>query len=184
VQQVRRDEAARGFLQVIANRLPIMQAGSGKATGTQCINETKIHTEKMKAIEFHLPIVPPKATSQTKRLLIIKGKPMFFHKKEHQIAENDLTLLCSKHVPEQPIAGPVMLSVRFVFPWRKSEKKSVVAQGYAPHTSRPDLSNMIKLIEDVLTRLGFWNDDSQIARLDISKHWGNMPGITVTIQES
>jgi Holliday junction resolvase RusA-like endonuclease len=176
VQQVRRDEAARGFLQVIANRLPIMQAGSGKATGTP------IHTEEMKAIEFHLPIVPPKATSQTKRLVIIKGKPMFFHKKEHQIAENDLTLLCSKHVPEQPIAGPVHLGVHFYFPWRKSEKKSVIARCFAWHTSRPDLSNMIKLIEDVLTRLGFWNDDSQIAQLIVTKHWAKTPGIDITIK--
>jgi Holliday junction resolvase RusA-like endonuclease len=136
----------------------------------------------MKTIEFHLPIVPPKATRQTTRLVVVKGKPMFFHKKEHQTAENDLTLLCAEHVPEQPIAGPVHLAVHFSFPWRKSEKKSVIASGCTPHTSRPDLSNMIKLIEDVLTRLGFWNDDSQIAQLLVTKQWTETPGIGITIK--
>jgi Holliday junction resolvase RusA-like endonuclease len=67
-------------------------------------------------ISFHIPIVPPKATSQTKRLVMVAGKPRFFAKKEHQSAENDLTLLCSQHRPESPLVGPVALRVDFVFP--------------------------------------------------------------------
>jgi Holliday junction resolvase RusA-like endonuclease len=135
-------------------------------------------------IAFHLPIVPPKATSQTagKRILVIKGKPMFFKNAKAQSAENDLTLLCSRHAPAKPMEGPLSLSIDFVFPWRASEPKKRIALGRVPHTSKPDCSNLVKTIEDCLTKLGFWQDDSQVADLHVSKAWGSAVGIYVAIR--
>jgi Holliday junction resolvase RusA-like endonuclease len=133
-------------------------------------------------ITFHLPITPPKATSQTKRLVMVGGKPRFFAKKEHQSAENDLTLLCSRFAPAEPLTGPLMLRVDFVFPWRKSETKRRMALGSVPNDSRPDCDNLVKLIADVLTKLRFYNDDGQVADLHVTKAWGDQVGISVTIQ--
>ena len=79
--------------------------------------------------------------------------------------------------------GAVALYVDFVFPWRKSELKRRLALGRVPHTSRPDCSNLIKMIEDVLTKLRFWTDDSCIAQLTISKAWGDRVGISVHIEQ-
>lgn len=137
------------------------------------------------SISFHLPIIPPKATSQGagKRIVIIKNKPMFFKNKKAQSAENDLTLLCSRYVPAKPITEAVILNIDFVFPFRKSEPKRRIALGRVPHTSKPDCSNLVKMIEDVLTELGFWEDDGQVADLRVTKAWGNKVGISVTIQE-
>lgn len=134
-------------------------------------------------IIFHLPIVPPKATSQTKRLVMVGGKPRFFAKKEHQSAENDLMLLCAAHAPPEPLSGPVSLSVDFTFPWRKSEAKKRIALGYLPNGTRPDLDNMVKLIGDVLTKLQFYKDDGQVASLHVSKGWGNRVGIHIQINK-
>lgn len=134
-------------------------------------------------IRFHLPIVPPKATSQTKRLVMVGGKPRFFAKKEHQSAENDLMTLCARHAPESPLQGPLQLSVAFVFPWRKSETKRRIALGNAPNDTRPDCDNLVKLVGDVLTKLRFYGDDGQVADLHVTKAWGDAVGITISIQQ-
>lgn len=134
-------------------------------------------------IAFHLPIVPPKATSQTKRLVMVAGRPRFFAKKEHQSAENDLLLLCSAHAPAAPLAGPVRLRVDFVFPWRKSEPKRRLALVKVPNDTRPDCDNLVKLVGDVLTKLQFYADDGQVADLHVTKSWGDRIGISVSISE-
>jgi Holliday junction resolvase RusA-like endonuclease len=134
-------------------------------------------------ITFHLPIVPPKATSQGagKRIMVVKGKPMFFKNKKAQSAENDLTLLSAPFAPARPLEGPLALKIDFVWPWRASEPKYRIALGRVPHTSKPDCSNIVKQIEDCLTKLGFWKDDGQIADLQVTKGWGDRVGITVRI---
>lgn len=136
-------------------------------------------------IAFHLPITPPKATSQSagKRMAIINGRPMFFKNKKAASAENDYLMLCAPHKPASPISGPVKLEVAFTFPWRKSEPKRRLALGSAPMTTKPDCSNAIKALEDCLTKLGFWHDDGQVADLHITKAWGDQVGINIRISQ-
>jgi Holliday junction resolvase RusA-like endonuclease len=135
----------------------------------------------MNPITFWLPITPPRSTSQGKRVMVIAGRPMFFKKKEHQSAENDLLLLCAPHKPAQQLDGPVRLEIEFTFPWRKSEKKSNLRFPRIPHTTKPDCDNMAKLIGDVLTKLQFYGDDSQVSCLVISKFWGHKVGIGICL---
>ena len=135
-------------------------------------------------IHFHLPIVPSKVTSQTKRLVMVGGKPRFFAKKEHQTAENDLLLLCSAHAPFYPLIGPVILTVKFVFPFKKNETKRRIGMGILPNGARPDCDNLVKIVGDVLTKLQFYKDDGQVFDLRVSKFWGERVGITVTIEEA
>jgi Holliday junction resolvase RusA-like endonuclease len=134
-------------------------------------------------IAFHLPITPPKATSQGagKRMVIVKGKPMFFKNKAAASAEHDYLTLCAPHAPHRPLDGAVALKVDFVFPWRKSEPRKRRALGRVPMTTKPDLSNAIKALEDCLTKLGFWEDDGQVADLHITKAWGDHVGINITL---
>lgn len=133
-------------------------------------------------IKFHLAIVPPKTTSQTKRLVMLRGRgPRFFAKPEHEKAEADLMALCAPHAPPTPLQGPVSLSVAFVFPWRKSESAKTRIAGSKWCDTRPDLDNMVKLLGDVLTRANFYADDGQVAVMSLQKQWGPHPGITVTL---
>jgi Holliday junction resolvase RusA-like endonuclease len=134
-------------------------------------------------IAFHLPIIPPKATSQGagKRMVMVNGKPLFFKNNKIASAEHDFLVLCSPHKPREPIAGPVTLRVDFVWPWRAGEPQWRVALGRVPHTSKPDCSNIIKTIEDCLTKLQFWNDDGQVAELNVTKGWGDKVGIYVAV---
>ena len=132
-------------------------------------------------IDIHLPIVPPKVTSQTKRVRVIAGRPMFFPKKEHQQAEHDLIALIAPYAPACPLDGPVKMRIDFRFPWRKSETRKRRAMVRVPCDVKPDLDNMAKLIGDVLTKLQFYRDDGQVADLRLTKSWGDDVGIRIVV---
>ena len=127
--------------------------------------------------------IPPTATAQHKGVFVVNGRPRFFTKKPVRRAEDFLAALVSMHAPDAPFDVPVALTVRWTFPFRKSERKSVVRAGLdVPHVSRPDLDNLEKGLLDVLTRLNFWTDDSLVADKRTSKRWGAKPGIDVEIR--
>ena len=48
-------------------------------------------------------------------------------------------------------------------------------------TSKPDCDNAVKLLQDVMTKMGFWKDDSQIARLMVKKVLAERPGILIEV---
>jgi Holliday junction resolvase RusA-like endonuclease len=130
-------------------------------------------------ISFNIPMVPPRATSQTKRLVMVAGKPRFFHKKKHATAEGDLLTLCAQYAPSEPMKGPIRLLIAFRFPWRKGETKGRILAGWAWNDKRPDLDNQAKLVCDVLCKLGFFQDDGQIASLVLEKLWSDKVGINI-----
>ena len=72
-----------------------------------------------------------------------------------------------------PLEGPLEARVTFIFEvpksWSKRKKESALEQ-YTPHTSRPDLDNLVKCL-DALNGLAF-KDDSQIASLTADKYYG------------
>lgn len=141
------------------------------------------YTTRAREHEFVIHCIPPKATSQQKGIMMIGGKPRHFKKKNVKQAEDTFLALLAMHRPEQSFDGPISLTVMWRYPWRKSEPKKNKAYGWKPCDTRPDCSNIVKILEDCMTRLNFWTDDSQIAQLHITKAWANDPGITIHIQE-
>lgn len=144
----------------------------------------------MSTIMFHLPIIPPKATSQGagKRMFIPKdkegrvtGRPMFFKNKDAKQAEHDFTVLLQPFRPPAPIDNPIKLEVDIVWPWRATEPNWRRALGRVYHTSKPDCSNWIKQMEDCMTKLRYWNDDGQVCDLHVTKAWGDQVGIFVRV---
>lgn len=124
-------------------------------------------------ISVLLHIVPPTATAQQKGVFVRNGLAHFFTKEKVSDAEAFLSGLLAPYVPAEPMHGPVYLQIRWCYPYRKSERKSVVRAGLEiPHTSRPDLDNLEKNLLDVLTRLRFWDDDSQVFTKSTAKVWG------------
>ena len=62
------------------------------------------------------------------------------------------------------VAGvPVVLDVRFWFPVPKSYMRKRRPVPEAPHTSKPDLDNLLKLVKDALNGVA-WSDDAQVVR--------------------
>ena len=61
-----------------------------------------------------------------------------------------------------PILGPVILDITFFMPIPKSKKKKIKPGD--PHIIKPDISNLIKLYEDVSSGIIF-KDDCQITQI-------------------
>lgn len=100
--------------------------------------------------------------------------------------EETLAALLAKHVPGAPLEGPLALGVRAVFAvpssWSKKKQAQALAGEIRP-TSKPDLSNVIKHVEDVMTRLQFWRDDGQVVEYlpGTAKAYGLSPHLVIEI---
>ncbi len=76
--------------------------------------------------------------------------------------------------------GPLGLNITFYLPIPKSrEKQSLQGQ---PHIYTPDLSNLIKLIEDCANGI-LYKDDCAIAEINAKKCYDNSPRTEFTIVE-
>lgn len=108
----------------------------------------------MADIHFFMPMEPPTATAQEKQSTIRNGKRQYYNNNRLQNAEDKLVDGLFPHIPDQPMQGPLRLSVMWLYS----------AEGKHKHgewrTSKPDTDNLDKLLKDIMTHLGFWNDDA------------------------
>lgn len=130
--------------------------------------------------------IPPKHTAQaSNKILKTKDGKYFIGKKSDSKAkqtQNDLMSLLYPYRPQKPLEGALKLEIKWVYPFRKSEpKKNRIRELYC--YTRPDVDNLCKLLFDVMTRLGFWLDDSQIADLHFVKCWSDNPRIEIFIEQ-
>lgn len=136
----------------------------------------------MPSIAFFAPCVPPTATSQGKGAFIAGKTIRFFKKTRQKQAENTLWAILQPHRPQDPFSGPLSLVLTFRYPWRKSERKAIQRRfSLCPIATRPDVDNLAKACIDVMTTLGYWRDDGQIASLCLHKEYADTPGISVTL---
>lgn len=147
---------------------------------------TPLFTPSPTVVSFWLPCIPPKATHHRKKIVRLRSKHgQEFSKLADTTALTDakvfLETLLIPHQIAQPVPAPVELSLEFTFPFRKSEPKRNLLKHRIPHTSKLDCSNLAKTFEDRLVSMWFIEDDGQVARLHVSKWWGDQPGIAVKI---
>ena len=96
-----------------------------------------------------------------------------------------------QEAPVEPLEGPVRLTLEFVMPRPKSHygtgRNAGKQKPNVPyyHASKPDRDNLEKATVDVLTELGFWKDDCQVADGPITKRYvldAERPGVEVTVE--
>jgi len=141
----------------------------------------------MREFRFFIRCVPPKTTQQSNaRIMKRKDGSQFVGKMKDSKGEKvkqSLLSLFKPHRPETPLQGPIQFLVVYTYPWRTSEPKKNRVNGYRLHDKRPDYDNMLKIPQDALSTLNFWNDDSVISDGRLIKAWGDEPGIGVYIIE-
>ena len=80
-------------------------------------------------------------------------------------------------------SAALMLTVDFTVSvpssWAKWKRDAAIKQEILP-TGTPDLSNLVKLVEDALNMV-LYSDDSQICVIASSKRYGENPCTTVTL---
>jgi len=126
--------------------------------------------------EFFLPIKPPTKTHQEKQVRVVKGKPIFYEPAELLAVRQKLEAHLAKYVPEEKYTGPVRLMTKWCFPNGKHPPGTY-------KTTKPDTDNMVKTLKDVMTKLGYWKDDSLVASEIIEKFWAAVPGIYIRIED-
>lgn len=81
-----------------------------------------------------------------------------------------------------PLTGALMCEIMVVFQAPKSWPKWKRACGYVHHTARPDLDNVVKAAKDSMNGI-VWLDDAQVVELWASKHYNDVPSVTITVVE-
>lgn len=89
-----------------------------------------------------------------------------------------LEALCSMK-GHRKFHGPLDVEIHFELKMPK-KPKDYQAQG-KPHISTPDLSNLIKLVEDALNDV-VWYDDALISKILSTKFYGANPSTTVVVR--
>ena len=130
--------------------------------------------------------------------ITIKGKPIAL--KRHRSTrtgrmydpsakdKKQIWLQIARFKPKRPLEGKIMLFATFYMPRPKSHyrtgKYANVLKDKMPeyHTNTPDLSNLIKLYEDIL-QPSFYLDDSQICRIQAEKVYSKQPRTEIIIEE-
>ena len=133
-------------------------------------------------LAFTAQFIPPTATSQQKGASAKGGKVRFFKKKAVADSERVLRAAFAPYAPSEPFTGPLRVTMTWRWPFRSSEsKKNRLADKW--RDTQPDYDNIAKTAGDVLSKLGFWCNDGQIADGRVIKLWSEKPGITVEIEQ-
>lgn len=127
-------------------------------------------------MQFFIPMKIPTTTHQQKQVHVVNGKPVFYEPADLKQARANLTDHLAQFKPEQPMHGSVRLLVKWCFP--------LIAGSYDgeyKHT-KPDLDNLMKLLQDCMNDLDFFDDDRYIVSLIAEKFWAKIPGIYIELE--
>ena len=73
-------------------------------------------------LDFFLPMIPPTATAQEKRVRMCGGRYVFYDPEPVKAARSHITAALWQHRPETPITSGVQLCVKWLFPKGKATK--------------------------------------------------------------
>lgn len=128
-------------------------------------------------VQFFMAMRPPETTAQMRKYAVRGGKVRVYDPPEVAAMKQKLESRLAAHRPEVPLQGPVQLVVKWCFPLGRGRFDGDWK------TTRPDTDNLQKALKDVMTKLGFWKDDAQVASEVTEKFWAATPGIFVMARE-
>lgn len=140
---------------------------------------------KQNSIHCEIDMIPPRVTYQMHRIAFNSKthRPYTYRTAKQIEACNQIETALKPYIPEQPLTGPIEVMFEVRFPHNKSSSKAEKEKLEVPMTTRPDIDNVWKQWGDILTRLGFWEDDSQIVQLTLRKVKSSRPGVTLHISQ-
>lgn len=118
-------------------------------------------------------------TNQQKGAKTINGKYISYNRKGTKNTELVNNLVRNK--PKATFINkdiPLKLSVTFHYAIKQKNKWGKLK------TTRPDLDNLLKGLQDYMTKIGYYADDSQICLLEVKKFYSEKNIIEIEIQEA
>lgn len=130
--------------------------------------------------EFVIKGNPATATAQQKQYKSINGHTIVYEKENVKKAKEDLYWRIYTHAPDEPYKANLCVRLMWLFDKQSLTKK----ENMTFNPKRPDLDNLAKGTLDVFQKAGYFQDDSQIVRLELSKAWyREFAGLFVQIWE-
>ena len=129
------------------------------------------------AIEFFISMKPPTVTAQERQVTVRNGRPHFYEPEELKAARAKLEAYIAPHRPQKPLNGALRLIVKWCFPVTGSHRNGEYK------ATRQDTDNLEKLLKDVMTTLGFWKDDAQVASEIAEKFYADLPGLYISVEK-
>lgn len=134
-------------------------------------------------VQFMIPGVP-----------VAKGRPRFrklgsfvqtYTPAKTRNAEKEIVNCFKQQVIDfkMPENGPISLCIMFYMPIPKGTSKKrtkEILEQHTPHTKKPDVDNLTKLVQDALNGIA-WHDDSEICDIHVTKIYGQDPSTFVSI---
>ena len=130
-------------------------------------------------------MIPGDAVPQGRpRVVRIGGRTIAYDPPKSKAYKARVRQYAARNAPKEPLEGKVTLEVRIYRSvpksWSKKKREAAYAGMIWP-TTKPDVSNIVKGIEDALN--GIWyKDDSQIVREYSMKQYAREPGVIVTMR--
>lgn len=129
-------------------------------------------------LEFFVPMLIPTVTHQEKKIAVQNGKPIVYEPAELKDARSKFEAHLSPYAPDCAYRNGVRLMVKWLFPISGNHHSDGEYK-----TTKPDTDNLIKLLKDVMTKLGFWHDDAQVCSEINEKFFAVHPGIYIRLEE-
>lgn len=107
----------------------------------------------------------PSGTAQHRKATIVNGKIRTYPDDSYMAAKKLLRLLLRRHRPAVPYQGPIALEVSYLY--ETKTKKQVDTW----KVTRPDGDNLLKVIKDCMTELGYFRDDSEVSIETMVRYW-------------
>lgn len=136
----------------------------------------------MNSIEFYIPGKP-----------IAKKRPRFARRGKfvstynpQETEEGNFRWLAAQKLREFglnapiPAGVPIILICTFLMPIPVSKPKKF-KENPPPHTSTPDVDNLLKFLKDCFNNLA-WCDDSQVIQVEASKKYSTEPGTEINLK--
>jgi Holliday junction resolvase RusA-like endonuclease len=134
--------------------------------------------ERTMKTEFFLPMKNiPTVTHQDKAVSLKNDEIVFYEPPELKAARVKLRDHLVGHIPVKKHTGPLRVIVKWCFLAKGKHREGEWK------VTKPDTHNMNKLLFDIMTELGFWEDDRFVTSEIIEKFWSDIPGIYICIEE-
>lgn len=129
-------------------------------------------------------VIVPTATHQAKKI-VRHGPHIKLADKPELVSAQEFWrhhFMSCEDRPARPLAGPIYLHIYLTWPYKASERKSIVKQGELVwRATKPDLDNMAKVITDQLVSCGYIANDACICHLTVAKHYGPVGTFTICL---
>jgi len=135
----------------------------------------------MNRIAFSIPL-PPRGQARARHMVTKSGIGITYKAKEQKAAENKIEAYIVQAANGRRLSGPIRLQlvarVQIPASWSKKKREDAINCNIFPEV-KPDLSNIIKNLEDVCNGLLF-DDDKAICQIISSKVYSEHPGYDVS----